>query len=61
MIILHNRYNFSGYTANPDPVTNLNSFVVDWPLGFSQVFTFRNFILSRIIKLINFLIIYVRY
>ena len=26
-----------GYTANPDPVTNLNEFVVQWPFGFSQV------------------------
>eukprot|EP01042_Synura_sphagnicola_P001884 gene1884-2220_t len=25
-----------GYTANPDPVTNLNEFVVNYPLGFAQ-------------------------
>jgi Chlorophyll A-B binding protein len=28
-----------GYTAAADPVTNLNSFVLDWPLGFTQVYT----------------------
>lgn len=26
-----------GYTANVDPVQNLNAFVLDWPLGFTQV------------------------
>lgn len=26
-----------GYTATADPVQNLNSFVLDWPLGFTQV------------------------
>jgi hypothetical protein len=26
-----------GYTPNSDPVTNLNAFVQDWPLGFAQV------------------------
>jgi hypothetical protein len=26
-----------GYTADADPVTNLNKFVLDWPLGFSQI------------------------
>jgi hypothetical protein len=26
-----------GYTANPDPVANLNQFVLDWPFGFSQI------------------------
>jgi len=26
-----------GYTANPDPVTNLNEFVVNYSLGFAQV------------------------
>lgn len=28
-----------GYTANVDPVTNLNAFVLDWPFGFTQVGT----------------------
>lgn len=27
----------AGYTANSDPVTNLNQFVLDWPIGFSQI------------------------
>ena len=26
-----------GYTAVADPVQNLNTFVLDWPLGFTQV------------------------
>jgi len=26
-----------GYTANPDPVTNLNEFVVNYPFAFAQI------------------------
>lgn len=26
-----------GYTSNIDPVQNLNAFVLDWPLGFTQI------------------------
>jgi hypothetical protein len=26
-----------GYIADPDPVTNLNKFVTDFPLGFAQI------------------------
>ena len=26
-----------GYTANPDPVSNLNEFIVNWPFAFAQI------------------------
>lgn len=32
-----------GYTANVDPVQNLNAFVLDWPLGFTQVGIYHEF------------------
>jgi len=26
-----------GYTADPDPVTNLDKYITEWPLGFAQI------------------------
>ena len=40
-----------GYTANVDPVTNLNAFVLDWPFGFTQVCIASNCIVSSAVML----------